>query len=206
MLAFDQGHHGGENDRSEDGNTSAAARQRNPVNNVTVEYALTEAFPTWQPDENVNSHNSGPASGPTSGLGFAACADDAASVLSVSTTTTAATTTTSHTAASSTLPPSRHSSPGPATPPRSRRTRSSLANRSQPETHAARVQRSATVSSATLSKKESIKEKEAKTKTFQRHSLNSNGSADTSSDHQSNLVKMEMQKWITVQQKTFTKW
>ncbi|KAK8049330.1 alpha- sarcomeric (f-actin cross linking protein) [Apiospora phragmitis] len=68
-------------------------------------------------------------------------------------------------------------------PPRSRRTRGSLPNRSQPEVHAAR--------------------ESPKTKKPQRHSLASN--ASTESSEREGLSKMDG-KWVIVQQKTFTKW
>ncbi|TRX91382.1 hypothetical protein FHL15_007804 [Xylaria flabelliformis] len=87
-------------------------------------------------------------------------------------------------------------------PPRSRRTRSSVSHRSRPELHAARLQRSATLSTptSTPTRKDSIKESK------KRRSLVSNASTDSAPEHPgSNLTKMD-DKWIIVQQKTFTKW
>lgn len=65
------------------------------------------------------------------------------------------------------------------------------------------MQRSATLSSVNLTKRDSLKE--SKTKTFQQYK-NSNQITTDSTPDQQGLAKMEMQKWITVQQKTFTKW
>lgn len=108
-------------------------------------------------------------------------------------------------ASAPTTPAKTNSSSNPSySPPRSRRTRGSLPNRSQPEVHAARVSRSATLSGSPLSKKETDTLKESpKTKKPQRHSLASN--ASTESSEREGLSKMDG-KWVIVQQKTFTKW
>jgi hypothetical protein len=100
---------------------------------------------------------------------------------------------------------SRHNCP-PHLAPRSRRTCSSVASRSHPELHAARLERSATLSASnsTPARKDSVKEH--KSRNPQRRSLSSNTSADSTPEHSAaNLTKMD-DKWIIVQQKTFTKW
>ncbi|CAJ2506999.1 Uu.00g081850.m01.CDS01 [Anthostomella pinea] len=71
--------------------------------------------------------------------------------------------------------------------------------RGHPDVHAARVQRSATLSGLPLTKKDSLRE--PKSKKFQRRSLSSNASSESAV----NLTRMD-HKWINVQQKTFTKW
>ncbi|KAK8081854.1 hypothetical protein PG996_000635 [Apiospora saccharicola] len=108
-------------------------------------------------------------------------------------------------ASAPTTPAKTNSSSNPSySPPRSRRTRGSLPNRSQPEVHAARVSRSATLSGSPLSKKETDNLKESsKTKKPQRHSSASNASTEAS--EREGLSKMDG-KWVIVQQKTFTKW
>jgi hypothetical protein len=185
----------------------------------TVNDMLTEAFPAWSPDEGANSNNGDANGRPTTPPN----SDHIAGAYSVATTPTRRSdilSSTANTLATTpqSSPSTRHatpiSTPGRASisfpssnysPPRSRRTRNSLANRSQPELHAARVQRSATLSSVNLAKRDSLKE--SKSKTFQRHSYNNSSQVTTdSTPDQQGLAKMEMQKWITVQQKTFTKW
>ncbi|KAK5627945.1 hypothetical protein RRF57_003660 [Xylaria bambusicola] len=90
-------------------------------------------------------------------------------------------------------------------PPRSRRTRTAVSHRSQPELHAARLQRSATLSTSTPPvRRDSIREPKAGN--LKRCSLVSTVSTDSASEHPGlNLTKMD-DKWIIVQQKTFTKW
>ncbi|KAK4211935.1 hypothetical protein QBC37DRAFT_203452 [Rhypophila decipiens] len=94
------------------------------------------------------------------------------------------------------LPPSLDSSPQrPAT--RTRRDAKSL--------HAARVQRSGSTSLAIASKREGNK----KTRFHRASSSPANALAATEPPHEQGLTRMafaEQQRWITVQQKTFTKW
>ncbi|KAK6079852.1 Alpha-actinin-like protein 1 [Seiridium cupressi] len=222
MLAFFKGRaaqdsaNGGE-DRGPESRTAtsdqAVTGQPSPVK-VSVEYTLTEAFPTWQPDESVHVRPENENEPGTPTAVNSNTADDQSSEIS---TDTASAASTHQTAATPQTPETPHSSLSPAptpsstssagySPPRSRRTRSSLANRSQPEAHAARVQRSSTLTSVSVPKKDSLRK--SKTKKFQRHSLNSQASTDSHSatPDREGLTKMEHQKWITVQQKTFTKW
>lgn len=185
-----------------------AAQQPSPIH-VSVEYTLTEAFPTWQPDANVHARPEKDCGTP-----LPVNSNHADDRLSEEASTEATSTTTQQTPATPRTPETRYSapsptqtpsSPAPYTPPRSRRTRSSLANRSQPELHAARVQRSSTLTSVSVEKRDSLRE--PKTKKFQRHSSTSQASADSpATPDREGLTKMEHQKWITVQQKTFTKW
>ncbi|KAI4596353.1 hypothetical protein KJ359_005482 [Pestalotiopsis sp. 9143b] len=213
-----------------------AAQQPKPV---SVECVLTEAFPTWQPDE--SSHHTREATGtptpesepeavpvpePRTLPKFATTPlvnnkTRIASPTSPPTpppSTRAATPPLAATALPPTPPPrtpqSQRLSPPPTptpassvlyTPPRSRRTRSSNVHRSQPDVHAARVQRSATLSSVGIAKPASLGKDSSKTKTFQRHSIAESQSSAATPDREG-LTKMEHQKWITVQQKTFTKW
>ena len=88
------------------------------------------------------------------------------------------------------------SSPSASPSPRSRRDKHEL--------HAARLQRTASTS-LSLAKKEST----SKTKRFHRESDPAAALAALEPAHDQGLVRMafaEQQRWITVQQKTFTKW
>lgn len=92
----------------------------------------------------------------------------------------------------------------PPSPPRSRRTSSTASNRSHPELHAARLQRPSTVPALTAVRKEPIREPQPNHP--KRRALSSHASADSTPEHLgSNLTKMD-DRWILVQQKTFTKW
>lgn len=184
-----------------------------------MEYTLTEAFPAWAPDHdsanNVDVNGrpstppnytgppttaSSPATSTLSTHSHSASASTAATTPKSSPSTRHATPISTPSRASISTPSSTSTS---TSSPKSRRTRNSLSNRSKPELHAARVQRSATLSSVNLTKRDSLKE--SKTKTFQQYK-NSNQITTDSTPDQQGLAKMEMQKWITVQQKTFTKW
>ncbi|KAH9900628.1 putative actin cross-linking protein [Xylariomycetidae sp. FL2044] len=172
---------------------------------VSVEYTLAEAFPTWQPDAT-------PAPTPTTPPAKEQQQRDQQQHLYRSASLSLSTPASSPIYRPSSQPQLHDKSPSPNTdrhsyhsPPRSRRTRTSLPNRSsQPELHAARVQRSATLSGSPLTRKTPAKEPTPKK--FQRHSLASNASSDSAPEQPgSNLTKMD-HKWINVQQKTFTKW
>lgn len=90
--------------------------------------------------------------------------------------------------------------------PRSRRTCNALVNRSQPAVHAARVNRAATLSSSTRANKESPRTPpDHRPRQSTVSSVSSNDSQAFDQLPGSNLTKMD-NKWINVQQKTFTKW
>lgn len=92
----------------------------------------------------------------------------------------------------------------PPSPPRSRRTSSTASHRSHPELHAARLQRPTTVPASTPVRREPIREPQANHP--KRRSLSFHASADSSPERlASSLTKMD-DRWIIVQQKTFTKW
>lgn len=173
--------------------TTPLARQRESISSITWSLP-TETFPTLETSATSSVRNS------ISGT------DDAASIYSVSTSATSISRSASTSLSSyhdSDASPPQATRSGSGARPRSRRTRNSPANRSQPEVHAARVERSATLS--TRKKDLSQSPKDSKTKKFPRSSLSSADSAP----EQPGLTKMafaEQQKWITVQQKTFTKW
>jgi hypothetical protein len=159
--------------------------------------------------------------------------DDTASVFSASTSTTCATNRSASTSISqsdfedqeSPLPKSVSFGAASPTKPRSRRTRNAVSNRSQPGVHAARLQRSATALPATFGapattpatntttpstggRNELEALLESRNRAISGASVCSNDLKDATAE-QGGLTKMafaEQQRWITVQQKTFTKW
>ena len=216
-------------------NANESPGQRDAANVPSVEYTLTEAFPPLQSEEEttattcINSDQGSLPPKEAAAVDDGACSKRASSNPSTpppSSPILKAQQQQQHspaddksqqlqqhkpapptTSASAPTTPAKASSSSSSSysPPRSRRTRGSLPNRSQPELHAARVSRSATLSGSPLTKKETDTLKESpKTKKPQRHSLGSNASTENSSEREG-LSKMDG-KWVIVQQKTFTKW
>lgn len=105
------------------------------------------------------------------------------------------------------LSPSPSSQPRlPQASPRSRRTCSLLINRSQPALHAARANRAATISSASgLQRNSPTPPPDHRSRPSVALSISSADSNTADQPPGSNLTKMD-NKWINVQQKTFTKW
>ncbi|KAK0654519.1 hypothetical protein QBC41DRAFT_369229 [Cercophora samala] len=116
---------------------------------------------------------------------------------------TASSSCTSHTSSSSTddVPTAKSPSPPGLGAPQRPLTRS---RRDAKQLHAARLQRSGSTSLALASKRENSKKGR-----FKRASTPADALAATEPPHEQGLTRMafaEQQRWITVQQKTFTKW
>ncbi|KAK4180046.1 hypothetical protein QBC36DRAFT_358767 [Triangularia setosa] len=108
---------------------------------------------------------------------------------------------TSHSTECPNVPTAKSPSPPGHPPPQRPLTRS---RRDAKQLHAARLQRSGSTSLALTSKRENSKKGR-----FKRASTPADALAATEPPHEQGLTRMafaEQQRWITVQQKTFTKW
>jgi hypothetical protein len=176
---------------------------------IHLKYTLAEAFPVLEPDRHISLPETPttPSEAPSSARSSACYGLTSVYVSSTPDSSPSSSPSRSQRRSSSPARSSIDSRNGGNTnksPPRSRRTRSAVTTRSHPELHAARLQRSATLSTSGPVRKDSLREH--KSTNPKRRSISSNPSSDSTPEHPgSNLTKMD-DKWIIVQQKTFTKW